>query len=465
MSTERTFPSSRPPFAKSIAVLGAGVTGLTAAHRLSVNGHRVRVFEQSGRAGGAIRTENTGGWLVEAGPNSLLSGHPAVSALIAELGLTGEVVTANAAARNRYVVRRGHPIALPLSPPAFFKSPLFSPSAKIRVLVELVSGRRHRTSDLSLADLIRSHFGQEIVDYALNPFVSGVYAGDPRKLSARHAFPKLWELEQRYGSLLRGQRALMKDRQARHAPEPAVISFAHGLQTLPYALASRLRAGSLTLGAQLDALVPGPKWSVIWNDGEGTRTESFDAVIAALPAPALATLRFGQLGERPLAGLAAIEHPPVASLFLGFRREQVAHPLDGFGLLVPAAERRSVLGVLFSSSLFPGRAPAGHVALTVMVGGARQPELAGLAADRLLIQLRTDLSELLGVKGEPVFVRHTAWPKAIPQYNLGYEQHLETMTACERAHPGFYLGGQARHGISLPACIAAGEALAERATS
>lgn len=448
---------------KTIAVLGAGLTGLTAAHRLSQRGHRVRLFEQSGRVGGAIRTENTGDWLIEAGPNTLLTGEPALTTLLEELGLSGACIPANPAAQKRYIVRRGRPVAAPLTLPAFLGSSLFSPTAKARALVELVSGRRVRTADVSLEELIRSHFGQQFVDYALNPFVSGVYAGNPQKLSARYAFPKLWELEKLHGSLLRGQSAVAADRRTRREPKPGIISFASGLQTLPLALAGRLPAGVLTLNVRLEGLVPGKQWNVIWHDGTVAHTETFDAVIAALPAPALAALRLGPLAERPLAGLDAIEHPPVASVFLGFRRDQVAHPLDGFGLLMPAVEHRSVLGVLFSSTLFPGRAPDGHVALTVMVGGTRQPEIASLPPDRLLTRIRADLTELLGVTGEPVFSRHTFWPRAIPQYNLGYEHYLNAMATCESAHPGLLIGGQARDGIALPACVAAGESLAARA--
>ncbi len=153
----------------------------------------------------------------------------------------------------------------------------------------------------------------------------------------------------------------------------------------------------------------------------------------------------------------------MASLFLGFRREQVAHPLDGFGVLIPQMERRAALGVLFSSSLFPGRAPAGGVALTVMAGGALQPEIARLGAPELLEAVRPDLRDLLGVTGEPVFRRHAFWPQAIPQYNLGHERHLAAMAAAEQANPGILIGGQVRDGISLSQCIAAGEALAARA--
>ena len=140
----------------------------------------------------------------------------------------------------------------------------------------------------------------------------------------------------------------------------------------------------------------------------------------------------------------------------------MAHALDGIGVLAPVAERRSILGALFSSSLFPGRAPSGHVALTVMAGGARRVDLAGLSVDQLLASVRGDLAELLGISGDPVFVRHTAWRKAIPQYAVGHECHLESMAACERAYPGLFIGGQARSGMALPACIAAGEALATR---
>ena len=462
------------PHSKSIAVLGAGITGLTAAFRLAQRVHQVRVFEAADRVGGAIRTERSAGWLIECGPNTMLGGDPALTALLGELGLERERVAASPTARKRYIVRCGTPVAAPLSPPAFFSSRLFSLGAKFRLLGELSKRPRVRLADLSLAEFIRDHFGQEIVDYALNPFVAGVYAGNPRKLSTRYAFPKLWEAEQLHGSLLRGEKSAAKSAEQRAAT--GIMSFQHGLQTLPDALAARLPAGAVSLGARIEALLPGPPaeaqaqsgvkttptWSLVWNDGTTTRTEKFDAIIAALPAPALAQLRFGTLGERPLASLDAIEHPPVSSLFLGFRRDQVRHPLDGFGLLVPEVENRSVLGVLFSSTLVPGRAPADHVALTVIVGGTRQPDLPRLPTEKLLAAIERDLRELLGVTGTPSFQRHTFWPRAIPQYNLGYEIHLETMAAAERAHRGLFIGGQARDGIALPACVAAGEKLAAR---
>lgn len=452
---------------KSIAVLGAGITGLATAYRLTTLGHRVRLFERSPRIGGAIRTECSEGWLVEAGPNSFQESSPEVTALLTELGLDAERVESNPATKKRYLVRGGRLRAAPLSPPAFLASSLFSPATKLRVLREFFSPPRVRTADLSIAELVRAHFGQEVIDYGLQPFVSGIYAGDPEKLSARHAFPKLWELERTHGSFLKGQKALAKSRKERGEPAgPRIISFQRGLQTLPNALAARLGPDALVRNARIQALIPGATWQVIWQDEtNASHTEAFDRVIATVPANALSQLSFGALGERPLAVLESVPHPPVASLFLGFHRSQVDHPLDGFGALVPAVEKRSVLGLIFSSSLFPQRAPEGHVALTVMAGGTLQPELGRLSADALWSRVRDDLRDLLGVTGAPLFMRHNAWPRAIPQYVLGYEHFLEAITACERAYPGFFVAGNVRDGIALPSCLCAGLKIAGRAAA
>lgn len=452
------------PDSKSIAVLGGGVTGLAAAYRLAKLGHRVRLFEQGPRPGGVIRTEITGGWLIEAGPNSFQENSPEITAFLDELGLSRDRVEAGPAAKNRYLVRHGRLQPLPMSPPAFLTSRLFSLSGKLRVLAEIFRRPRLRPGDISFAAFMREHFGRELVDYAIQPFVSGIYAGDPEQLSTRHAFPKLWDLEETHGSLLRGQLA-----RARRSPgprgSPKVISFRRGLQMLPDALAAGLPAGSIALNARVESVTRGACWAVTWQDGQVSRTEEFAAVVAALPAAALARLVIGTDGIRPLAALDAVPSPPVASLFLGFRREQVTHPLDGFGVLVPALEKRAMLGVLFTSTLFPGRAPDGHVALTVMIGGALQPDLAGQPPGKLWDSVRGDLRDLLGVTGEPVFQRQAFWPHAIPQYNLGHHQHLAAIAACEQANRGLFIGGNTRNGIALPDCLRAGLKLAESAVS
>ena len=450
---------------KSFAIIGCGLTGLTAAWRLQREGHRVTVFERAHRVGGAIGSVFEKGWLAELGPNSLQES-PEVTKLINELDLGRERVAAASAARNRYIVRRGRLVAAPTSPPAFLLSPLFSLRSRLRVFREFLARPRVRTTDVSLSHFIAAHFGQELVDYGLNPLVGGVYAGDPDKLSARYAFPNLWQIERRYGSILRGFRAQAAERRARGeaSGQPPIISFENGLQTLPTALASSLPAGTIRTGATVTSLIAGRPWKIIWNEGEAqVQSAEFDGVLLALPAPALGQLVFGTLGERPLASLDHLPHPPVSSLFLGFRREQVEHPLDGFGALVPALERRNVLGVLFSSTLFPRRAPSGHVALTVFVGGMRQPDIARLTTPQLLARVMPDLRELLGITGDPVFIRHTFWPKAIPQYNVGHDRFLEPLAQCEDRHVGLFIGGNARDGISLPDCVRGGQKLARRA--
>ncbi|PTY07540.1 protoporphyrinogen oxidase [Opitutaceae bacterium EW11] len=459
-----TAPAS-PSSSLPVAVIGGGATGLAAAFRLARSGRKVRLFEAGTRVGGAVGTERQEGWLIEAGPNSFLENAREIVDLLRELGLENERVAASPTAKKRFIVRNGQLCAVPMSPPALFGTPLFSFGSKLRLLTEAFSRPRRRTSDVSLADFVRDHFGQEIVDYALNPFVSGIYAGDPKKLSARHSFPKLWEAEQKKGSLIRGQIAQAKERKAAGHPKSQVISFRDGLQTLTDTLQSRLPAGSIELGARIETLMPGSPWQVVWSRSGETHTEQFSRVVLATPARSLAQLAFGSLGERPLATLQSIEYPPVASLFLGFRREHIVHPLDGFGALVPAIEQFHMLGVLFSSSLFPNRAPEGHVALTVMVGGSFQPEIAGRSLDEITEAVLPELDRLLGVKGAPEFRRLHFWPHAIPQYQLGYERHLETMNSAERRFPGLHIAGHIRDGIALPACIVSGLNTADRIVS
>jgi oxygen-dependent protoporphyrinogen oxidase len=446
---------------KTVAVLGGGITGLAAAHRLTTLGHEVMVLESAARTGGSIRTEITEGWLIEAGPNSFQPVQPEVQELIRELGLEAEMVAAAPAAKNRFLVRGGRVIAAPFSPPAFLGTKLFSAGAKLRVLGELFAKRRQRPDDVSVAEFVRDHFGSELLDYAVQPLIGGIYAGDPARLSTRHAFPSLWEIEQQHGSIIRGQIAAAKARRKSGRKSAPLVSFHRGLQTLPETLAARQPAGGIRLGARVEAIAPqGGRWNVGWTEAGTPRNQTFDAVVSALPAAGIAQLRIA--GGRPLAGLDDVPHPPVTSLFLGYRRDQVKHALDGFGVLVPAVEKRSMLGVLFSSTLFPGRAPEGHAALTVMLGGSLRPELAPMPASELLGHVAHDLRDLLGVEGDPVFTRRNFWPRAIPQYNLGHGRHLDALTAAERSHPGIFFAGQVRDGIALPACAASGLKVAGR---
>lgn len=447
----------------NVAVLGGGVTGLTAAYRLARTGHRVRLLEAGPRVGGSVRTESTDGWLVEAGPNSFQEASPEISALIEELGLGGEVVRTAPGAKNRYLAMNGALVAVPTSPGGFLSTPLFSIGTKLGILLEIARSPRARQGDVSVAELIRDHFGAEVLERAFQPFIGGIYAGDAARLSARYGFPKLWEAEKNVGSIIRSAIRGAKSRRAKGLKGSApIISFRGGLQALTAALASRLPEGSVTLNAEVRSVTPGVGWRVSWSGPGGADSADFDSVVSALPARSLAGLEIGAGGARPLSGLAAIDYPPVASVFLGYRRDQVSHPLDGFGALLPSSENSAALGILFSSSLFPGRAPEGHVALTVFAGGSLRPEVARLPEGELLELLCRDLEKYVGAKGAPTFVRRTLWPNAIAQYNLGYGSHMDAMAACERANSGFLVGGSVRDGIALPDCILSGISLANR---
>jgi oxygen-dependent protoporphyrinogen oxidase len=446
---------------QTIVVLGGGITGLAAAYRLHTQGHAVTLLEAAPRTGGAIRTELTDGWLIEAGPNSFQPTQPEVTALLTELGLDAEVVPASPKAKKRFLVRGGRVLAAPMSPPAFLGTPLFSGATKLGILRELFTRPRSRPADVSVAEFVRDHFGQELLDYAVQPLIGGIYAGDPAQLSTQHGFPTLWESERTHGSVIRGMIAGAKARRREGRPRAALMSFRRGLQVLPDTLAARLPAGAVRLGARVESLTAAAgRWKVAWNAGGTAREQAFDAVLSALPAGGIAGLRLGE--SRPFAPLAEVFHPPVTSLFLGYRRDQVRHPLDGFGVLIPALEKRAMLGVLFSSTLFPGRAPEGHVALTVMVGGSLHPELAPLPEAELLARVAPDLRELLGVAGDPVFSRLKAWPRAIPQYNLGHGRYLDLLATAEQQHRGLFFAGQVRDGIALPACAASGLKAAAR---
>ena len=453
--------------ATRVAVVGGGITGLSAAFYLKRAGADVRLFEGSDRVGGPVQSVRDGEWLVEAGPNSLQENSADLTQLITELGLDHARCAARPEAKNRYILKGGKPQAAPASPPALFSSTLFSFGAKLRIFRELLQRPRVRPADVSLADFVRSHFGNELVEYGLNPFVSGVYAGDPDQLSARYSFPSLWKIEQETGSIIRGQIKAAKARRAAGGPSgpPAIISFDEGLGRLPAALAEQIGSAQIGLNARIKSLNPGERWGVVWNRAGETQVEEFDQVVLTLPAKPLADLTIGSLGERPLAELTDITYPAVSSLFLGYHRDQVAHPLDGFGVLMPQSEHRQVLGVLFSSSLFEGRAPADHVGLTVMMGGVQRSDLGQADEATLLRVARRELAEILGVSGEPVYQRLHQWPRAIPQYNLGYGQYLRAIESCEQSHPGLLIGGHVRDGISLTNCISAGKKLAARVTS
>ncbi len=453
-------PAHSPSMTKRVAIVGAGITGLTAASELAAAGHAVTVFEASDRVGGAIRTIQRDGWLAEAGPNTALLRDASLDPLLERAGLGSRLQIANAAAAKRFIVRHARPIALPSGPLGAITTPIFNFRGKLRVLAEPFIRQNRDNPDETLAAFARRRVGQEFLDYAVNPFVGGVYACAPEELCVRHALPRLWRLEQNHGSLVRGTIALLRAKRKSGArTQTRLVSFAGGLGTLPHALAAALGA-AVRLRTELVGLEPGATgWRLATRRDGTVATAEFDAVLLACGATTLAQLEIND--RRPLAAFAALPWSAVTSLALGFRRDEVAHPLDGFGMLVPAKENRRILGALFSSTLFPGRAPAGHVLLTVFVGG-RQPEYADLPDAALDTLVLDELRTLVGVRGEPVFRHCTRVPHAIPKYTVAFGALAAAADAFEREHPGLLIAGNCRTGISLADCMAAGQAAARR---
>ncbi len=446
---------------RSVAVIGGGITGLTAAWRLSRHGSPVTIYEASDRTGGVIRTVRQDGFLAECGPNSILETSPKIPALIKELGLDSRRLYSDPAAENRYLVRNGRPIAMPGSPGGFLTTRLFSTRAKLRLLREPFIGPGPADREESIAEFVTRRLGREFLDHAIDALVAGVYAGEPARLSVKEAFPKLHALEQKHGSLIVGQvlGARERKRRAEVSKQAAKkLSFDEGLQVLTDTLHAAL-GRDVQLGSPVELVsASGNGWRILSNG----QSREHSAVLYAGTAGGLARLRIADHRLPSFAPLAQVEHPPVASVVLGFRREQVAHPLNGFGMLIPRVEGFNILGTIFSSSLFPGRAPEGHVTLTSYVGGARQPELALRDPDSLAELTLHDLGKLLGITGRPVFQHHCLYRQAIPQYNVGFGAIRELMKRAELTSPGFFLAGHYRNGISLGDSIVAADDVAGR---
>ncbi len=444
---------------KKIAVIGGGITGLCAAFRLQQADFGVTLFEAADRVGGVIRTVCESGYMAECGPNTLMETAPEIGELIADLGIQDQRVYSDSGAEEKYILRKGKPITLPTSPPAFLATKLFSLPAKLRLCLEPFIRRGSADIEENLADFVKRRIGQEFLDYAINPFVAGVYAGDPARLSVKHAFPKLFEIEQRYGSLIKGQFLGARERKRNGTiskQNAKKLSFHNGLQSLTDSLGDSL-GDSFRLNTTVSSI---SKTDTHWNVIANGSTTEFDAILLAIPAFRLAKLGIN-LGLRKLS---QVPYPPVASVVLGFRREDVGHPLKGFGTLIPEVERFNILGSIFSSSLFPNRAPEGHVTISSYIGGTRAPDLARLPEDEIFDLTFSDLKKIYDIEGEPTFRHCFVHSQAIPQYEVGYGRFKKMINRAEEKSEGLFLAGSCRDGISLSDSIVSAHQVARRIT-
>jgi oxygen-dependent protoporphyrinogen oxidase len=435
-------------------VIGGGISGLAIAHTLGRKGQTVHLMEKSSRLGGAVHTELKDGYLCEAGPNSMLVKSEHVWKYIDELGLTESMVEANPISNKRFLVKRGKITPLPQSPLSAVTTPLYNPWEKVRLLAEPFI-KKSQLADESVTSFVSRRMGSAFLEYGISALVSGIYAGDPDALSIRHAFPKVWNLEQSHGSLIGGALRLKRERKKQGIVpfKSRMISFKDGLKELVEAL-SNGEGTTVSTGTSVDDIrCDNGRWTVRASTNGETREFRTGKVILTTPLDSYTSLPCEESLSKAFEEVRTPNHPPLSTLVLGFDRKQLEHPLDGFGVLCPRLEKRFTLGAIFSSTLFPGRAPDGKVALMCFIGGVQQPKNGELPTPELVKETVKDLKPLLGISGDPEFHYHTFWPRAIPQYDVGHEFFIESLEAVEAQFPGLHLRGNFRGGPGLNDCL------------
>jgi protoporphyrinogen/coproporphyrinogen III oxidase len=440
-------------------VVGGGISGLVCAYALRKADIEILLVEASARPGGVINSAARDGFLLELGPQSF-TGTAQLRTLCGELGIADQLLEAPPRA-PRYVLIDGKLRPVPMNPAAFFLSPLISGSTKWAFVRDMFGKSVPPDSDESVAAFMRRKFSEQLLDRLVGPFVSGVYAGDPEKLSMRSAFPKVHEAEQAAGSILRG---MMKLAKARKGPrEHATLNtFREGNETLVRALASNLGSVVLTGICAANLYRQNDGFYHVSLEGAGSSDSvSAKSVIFATPTDITGKL-VAQLEPSFESLLTPVEYAAVAVVSLGYAKKDVGHALNGFGFLVPRSAGLRILGTVWNSSLFLSRAPDGHALLTTFVGGATDPGAAKLSAEELTSLVHREIAPLLAIKGNPKFCNVTIWPRALPQYNLGHSERLASLNKNLARFPGLFLVGNYLRGPAIGSCVEQALAVAEQ---
>ena len=462
---------------KDIIVIGGGISGLAAAHRLTElsrtgsTAYRVTLLEASDRLGGVIATEHADNLLLELGPDSYITDKPAALRLCQRLGLTDRLIAPQQGGLKLYTVHRGALEPLPegfllMAPTrvgSVLQSLVFSWSGKLRMALEPLIPRRSHDGDESLASFVRRRLGREVLERVAQPLIGGIYASDPEALSLAATMPRFREMERSHGSVIVGSRRAQR-RRAQAADETGArwslfVSIDGGMEVLVRRIEEALGPGVARLGETVRELSwnPDPRR---WRVDTGHAGLEADAVICTLPAfaaaRALTTLDSELAGE-----LGAIPFSSTATVNLAYRRSDIAHPLDGYGFVVPHVERRKIMACTFSSVKYAGRAPEDTALLRCFAGGALQPDLLDQPDQLLEAQVREDLEALLGIAGTPTLCRTTRYPDGMPQYNVGHLDRVERIDARLRRFPTLALAGKSYRGVGIADCIGSGEAAAE----
>lgn len=449
---------------RTVAIVGGGISGLAVAEAVERKSAesgapaKAIVLEADAFAGGKIRSAKQDGFVVDLGPHGFLDKEPLMFALIDRLGLRGDLIGANQAAARRYIVRHGRLCEVPGSPPKFLASDVLSWPAKLRVLVEPFA-RGRPEGDESVWAFAARRIGKQAADVLVDAMVTGIYGGDPKALSLKSAFPRMAEIEDQYGSLLKAQLSIAKSKKQLPAqagqPTGTMHSFTNGLGTLTTALAAR---HTVTTGFAAQSIERSDRFTV---RGTGDPIDA-DAVVLAVPADVTASLLGPHLPA--IADTASkVPYAPMAVVVHGFAAE-AAPDLDGFGFLAPHLEARRVLGSIWASSVFPAHVPKGTIMFRTMIGGARNAALAEQGDDALVAYAREELSALCGLApiAKPIVERVIRWPRAIPQYVVGHQARVDAIDAVEVELPGLFVTGNAYRGVAMLTCVADAERVADR---
>ncbi|MDY0190266.1 MAG: protoporphyrinogen oxidase [Desulfuromonas sp.] len=459
---------------KKIVVIGAGVSGLATAYAVEQQARainldvQVTVLEKQQRCGGKIWSRHEDGYLCEWGPNGFLDNKPATLELCKALDISSELLRSDDNARKRFIFSANKLHKLPENGAQFFASNLLSWPGKLRLVGELFVGAKNDGSDETLAEFGRRRLGAEALDKLIAPMAGGIFAGDPETMSVKSCFPRIVELEQQYGGLLKAMIKMARQKRAERkagkqvasaaGPGGVLTSFTGGIQQLTDSLTQAIN-GEIRSGLGVDSIEYYDDYVLGLSDGS---VLDADVVISAAPANALAAM-ITKL--RPEAGqlLAKIPYAPMNVVCLGYAREQLQCDLEGFGYLIPRQEGCSVLGTLWDSSIFAGRAPQGKVMLRSMMGGATRPQVADLTDDQVQILVQADLERIMGIKVSPEFVRIYRHQYAIPQYVRGHGSLVKQVRSELSSLPGLFLTGNAYDGIGLNDCVSNANKTAQQA--
>ena len=434
-----------------IGIIGAGIKGLTTAYKQELLGNESYIFEQSNRIGGAlISKHHHSGYLTEDGAHTLLLNSIELERFIHSFeSLKSSMVESNPTTKNRFILKNNHLYPIQPTPTSILTSNLLPIKTRYKIISEIFKKPTIRNFDLSLRDFFIEHFDEAFTDYLINPFIAGTYAGNPKHLSAKNTFPSLLDYEKQYGSILKGlilNKSSFKNK---------IISFKNGLSELPAAIAAKLKNKPILESQILNISKENDRWKIHFKKNEESTSSLcyFDELHCTLPAFQISKLPFDDSIKKDCPKFESIEHPPVSVLSLGYHKSEIQHPLNGFGYLIPEVENKNCLGGLFTSKIFPNRAPKDHELLTFFIGGSRSPESASLDTDKLIHTLSPSLSKLFGINSKPRFIYQRFWGQSIPQYSLEHSQFLNTITDFEKKYENFFFVGNYKQGISLSQSI------------